>query len=80
MISNGHIADAVTRRAGRDAPTASVTTATAQRSRRTAFSKGTLGPDHPLVATLLNNVVMVSGKPGRDADAEALFKRSRTIR
>jgi hypothetical protein len=41
--------------------------------------KGTLGPGHPLVATLLNNVVMASGKPRRDADAEALFKRSRTI-
>jgi hypothetical protein len=40
--------------------------------------KATLGPDHPLVATLLNNLVMVSGNPRRDA--EALFKRSRTIR
>src|SRR5262249_34637634 len=37
------------------------------------------GPEHPSVATSLNNMAILYRAQGRDADAEALYKRSLSI-
>ena len=39
-----------------------------------------LGPDHPNVATSLNNLAVLYKTQGRYADAEPLYKRSLAIR
>src|SRR6266705_554827 len=48
--------------------------------RALAIREKALGPDHPDVASLLNNLAELYRAQGRYADAEALFKRSLAIR
>jgi tetratricopeptide (TPR) repeat protein len=38
-----------------------------------------LGPDHPYVASVLNNLAVLYESEGRDADAEPLYQRSARI-
>jgi tetratricopeptide (TPR) repeat protein len=45
-----------------------------------ATVKSTLGPEHPYVATSLNNLAALLDAQGRYADAEPLYRRSLTIR
>jgi Tfp pilus assembly protein PilF len=40
----------------------------------------TLGPDHPDLADILNNLAAFYKDQGRTADAQQLFKRSAAIR
>jgi tetratricopeptide (TPR) repeat protein len=44
------------------------------------FAETKFGPDHPAVATSLNNLAMLYGAQGRYAEAEALYRRSLAIR
>jgi tetratricopeptide (TPR) repeat protein len=48
--------------------------------RALAISEKALGPDHPDVATSLNNLALLYRNQGRYADAEPLYKRSLAIR
>jgi tetratricopeptide (TPR) repeat protein len=45
-----------------------------------AIYEKALGPEHPAVATLLNNLGQVDKVEGRDADAEPLYQRAVAIR
>jgi len=42
-------------------------------------AENTFGPDHPRVATSLNNLGEVYGAQGRYAEAEPLYKRALAI-
>jgi tetratricopeptide (TPR) repeat protein len=48
--------------------------------RSLAISEKSLGPDHPGVATSLDNLAELYREQGRYADAEPLYKRSLVIR
>src|SRR6516225_6057559 len=48
--------------------------------RALAIQEKALGPNHPSVANLLNNLAFISVNQGRYADAEPLYKRSLAIR
>jgi CHAT domain-containing protein len=48
--------------------------------RSLAIYEKALGPDHPNVATSLNNLAELYRQQGRDEDAEPLYKRSLAIR
>jgi tetratricopeptide (TPR) repeat protein len=47
--------------------------------RALAIREKSLGPDHPDVATSLNNLALLYNNQGRYADAEPLYKRSLAI-
>ena len=47
--------------------------------RSLAIREKTLGPDHPDVASALNNLASLYHKQGRYAEAEPLYKRSLAI-
>jgi uncharacterized protein HemY len=48
--------------------------------RSLAIVEKTLGPDHPNVGALLNNLGMLCQAQGRYAEAESLLKRSVAVR
>ena len=48
--------------------------------RALAIAKKALGPDHPHVATSLNNLAELYRAHGKHAEAEPLYKRSLAIR
>jgi tetratricopeptide (TPR) repeat protein len=48
--------------------------------RSLAILERALGPDHPDIATSLNNLAAMYGAQGREADAEPLYKRALAIR
>ncbi len=47
--------------------------------RALAIREKALGPDHPNVATSLNNLALLYHKQGRYVDAEPLYKRALVI-
>jgi CHAT domain-containing protein len=54
--------------------------ATPLAQRALAIREKTLGPDHPNLATSLNNLATLYGMQGRYADAEPLFRRAVAIK
>ncbi len=48
--------------------------------RALAIREQALGPNHPAVATILENLAMLYRKTGRDQEAEPLEKRAQAIR
>ena len=47
--------------------------------RALGIKEKTLGPEHPEVATALNNLAMAYGSHGRHAEAELMYKRALAI-
>jgi tetratricopeptide (TPR) repeat protein len=48
--------------------------------RSLAINEKALGPEHPKVATILENIAALFRKTGREKEAEALEKRAAAIR